>query len=166
MDFIKSLRAKTSHLSNAKTRNNESNALPPAPPAKSVLKCPLPKQSKTDQIKLERELDRRNQRLNMITKCRIGNTSSVKAATEPACKSTVCKIEDGDLNSTYVLPLSGNRRQLLSAWQKEKKEKQFQKPPPRPVFKVTHVDPRMLEFSKSQSMSSLVSNVRCLLFAV
>jgi hypothetical protein len=199
MDFIKSLRSckntydiknRTQRASNYKNNDEAcSSANVTSNKIVSAFKCPTNKPSNSEKIKLQREHDRRNQRLNLINKCRINNivsnqktttTTTMTTTTTTTCStstnnvaavveqqrcmktggvhSTGHKDDDAELlNSTYVVPELADRKKLLSLWQKERKEKLFQKQMQKPVFKVTHVDSKLFEIPKSFSMSSLVS---------
>lgn len=165
MDFIKSLRSGSSSTVNkprtinrsrsaASVKNDPALPVTAKPPSNlknrfNEIKCPGGAnrgQSNTDRLKAQRMETRRNQRANMYNNHRVID-DSVCANNET--------VLDSNLQSTFMIPDNlSPRKKKLAFWRAQREaQKKVDK---RPVFKVTHCDPKIFERPKSTMTKSYV----------
>lgn len=167
MDFIKSLRSGSSSTVNkprtfnrsrsAASVKNEPAPLVTAKPPSSLkdrfneIKCPgggvNRGQSSTDRLKAQRMETRRNQRANMYNNRRVIDDS--------VCTNNETVL-DSNLQSTFMIAENlSPRKKKLAFWRAQREaQKKVDK---RPVFKVTHCDPKIFERPKSAMTKSYVA---------
>lgn len=106
-----------------------------------------------DRITVEKDIDRKNQRLKLINEHRINNLNKANDSTAQASTLTKAKSELS-LNYSSSDNSSLDRKKRLEQWKKERSSKTSLKDQ-KPVFKVQHVPPKMFD---SKSMSDLRSS--------
>ena len=106
-----------------------------------------------DRITVEKDIDRKNQRLKLINEHRINNLNKANDSTAQASTLTKAKSELS-LNYSSSDNSCLDRKKRLEQWKKERSSKTSLKDQ-KPVFKVQHVPPKMFD---SKSMSDLRSS--------
>lgn len=106
-----------------------------------------------DRITVEKDIDRKNQRLKLINEHRINNLNKANDSAAQASTLTKAKSELS-LNYSSSDNSSLDRKKRLEQWKKERSSKTSLKDQ-KPVFKVQHVPPKMFD---SKSMSDLRSS--------
>lgn len=115
-----------------------------------------------DRINLEKELNRKNQRLKLVNECRVSGQKNEKSLNS----SNLTKSNtDLAVASNYsISEQTADRKKMLEQWRKDRREKTLSlKDNHRPVFKVQNVGPKLFD-SKSMSDLKSAKNVDFIIF--
>lgn len=174
MDFIKSLRSfapptnkmNSSRMNSTRMNENPTTSRPPIKRQESLKdrfseksKCPTSRYpiNNSEKIRQQKEEARKNQRMNKLTSHRIKNaipTNSTPFITSTSNNASKCEssTNEADLSSTFILAENLSPKKLqLAMWRKERDAaaKKAKIANQRPAWKVTHVDPRILDNRKA-----------------